>query len=104
MTRRSCAESDLVDDGTQGDVTAGDGIYTVVLSMIVGPRTSLPNHGLLTAGVSAEFILVVNGLEYRGSGFSCLTEGVGADLMPPGGAWAPTNVFHAASGNTAVQP
>jgi len=103
-------ELDLVDDGTHGDVTAADGVYTMVLSANVGPGTSLPHVGLLTAGVDAEFVFVVRGVEYKGTvlgwpGAVPLSDGVGAELMPPGGGWTPTPILRQSStGNTLVRP
>lgn len=50
--------SDVViyDDGTHGDDTAADGIYTLVLSQFVGAGSPLPHSGLAKSGDTVEFV------------------------------------------------
>lgn len=58
----------LADDGTKGDATAGDGIYTFQLSSYVGAGSTRPHTGLLSSGNKPEFIWVLGtgtGVEYK---------------------------------------
>jgi hypothetical protein len=69
------------DDGTMGDLTAGDGIFTYVLSQ------SLPPHvGLLHLDDDFAFVLVLDGVEYRADDGQADTTGVSAwsDAANPG--------------------
>ena len=53
----------MVDDGTAGDRTAGDDVYTMLLS------ANLQKHeGLRKLGEVIEFIFVLDGIEYRVGG------------------------------------
>jgi hypothetical protein len=73
-------EKACTDDATMGDTTAGDGIYTFVLSENLGKH-----DGLLHSGDKPEFIFVVNGVEYKDAGTAAV-EGVTArtDYPDPG--------------------
>ena len=62
----------LADDGLNGDLTAGDGVYTFVLSLYAGKH-----DGLLAAGDVAEFVFVINDEEYK-VGDTKLTGGLSA--------------------------
>jgi len=104
-------ELEAVDTGLAGDVVAGDGVYSMVLSEHVGPSTSLPHTGLLHAGVDAEFILVVRGVECKGRvpgliGSVALTDGVAAEIKTPPGDWTATPVRRNPGGdqNTMIRP
>jgi hypothetical protein len=65
-------EISMVDDGTAGDETAGDNIYTMVLSENLGKH-----EGLRKLGEGVEFIFVLDGVEYRVGGQA---SGVGASV------------------------
>jgi hypothetical protein len=71
------SEVTLVDDGTKGDATAGDGIYTYVLSANVD-QTKPPYPGLLKTNDKPEFIFVFNGKEYKDPAGIAATDGVAA--------------------------
>lgn len=94
----------MVDDGTKGDDTASDGIYTYVLSENKGK-----NDGLLMSGGEPEFIFVLGGTqssgddgqEYKDAGNGA-TEGVMAYTMPDGGAWASQTIAVKGGGNTYI--
>ncbi len=64
------SEVDLHDDGTHGDATSGDGIYTYVLSQNLN-QNAPPYPGLLKSGDRPEFIFVFgtapNSKEYKDS-------------------------------------
>jgi hypothetical protein len=65
----------LVDDGTKGDATAGDGIYTMVLSQQIN-LTKPPYPGLTKSGDKPEFIFTFGpaSKEYKdGSGIAYAT-------------------------------
>ena len=51
------------DDGSHGDLTAGDGIYTFMLSENIGAH-----DGLLYSGNQPEFVFALSGVEYKDSG------------------------------------
>lgn len=71
----------LTDDGTAGDLAAGDGIYTFLLS------TGLAKHeGLAHLGATIELMFVLDGVEYREGG-DATKAGVSAwsDAASPGG-------------------
>ena len=67
-------EVEMTDDGTKGDVTSGDEIYTFVLSENLTKHT-----GLLVAGAEAPFVFVLDGVEYKVDG-APPTDGVNAFL------------------------
>ncbi len=68
----------LLDDGTQGDSAAGDGMFTFLLSAQQGKH-----DGKLSPGDQPEWVFVLDGLEHPG-----LTDGVTAfsDASDPGQA------------------
>jgi hypothetical protein len=82
------SEVDLHDDGTKGDATAGDGIYTFVLSQY--PSTSPPYYGLLKSGDRPEFIFVLGpsggSKEYKDSNAVAEKTGVTAGTKASGAA------------------
>lgn len=80
-----------VDDGTTGDVTASDGLFTFVLSNHVGTGTMLPHNGLLASGDEPEFVFVLGGVEYKVSG-AASAAGVTASVMPAAGAWTDVTI------------
>jgi hypothetical protein len=107
----SWQELDCLDDGTKGDETAGDGIYTFVLSENVGAGSSLKHSGLLKTGDVAQFVFVVRGVEYKGTvagitGSVPLTQGVTAYTKASGGNWTEATIQRQDSGdqNTYVSP
>ena len=73
-----------MDDGTAGDVTSGDGIFSFLLSRNVGAHT-----GLLESGQVAEFVFVLGGVDYRSAGV-CATAGVAGYLDQGSGLAAVT--------------
>jgi len=77
-------ETQLHDDGTKGDATAGDGKYTYVLSQQIN-QSAPPYPGLLKTGDQPQFIFVFNGVEYKdlGSG-NANTAGVTAGTKASG--------------------
>lgn len=94
------------DDGTHGDATSGDGVYTYTLSM------NDPARKLLPVGVNAEFIFAhsvtaedTDGTEYK-NGTEGGTQGVAAFTKKPDADFvsAPVIVLNGAgqNGNTAV--
>jgi hypothetical protein len=89
------SEVALVDDGTAGDVTADDGIFTFLLSEHAGPH-----DGLLDGGDQPEFVFVLGGVEYKVGG-GCATEGVAA-YLDDGSGWDNTDVQVGGNGNTYV--
>lgn len=91
-------EIGCVDDGTGGDVTASDGIYTFVLGENVGPGTSRPHSGLLNSGDEPQFIFVLGGVEYKVGGAGATT-GVTASTQAPGGDWTEQTVEVLSSNN-----
>ncbi|MFN3201053.1 MAG: choice-of-anchor X domain-containing protein [Bradymonadia bacterium] len=91
-------EVDCVDDGTNGDVTAGDGVYTFVLSENVGEGTSLPHSGLLLSGDMPQFVFVLGGVEYKVGGIAS-TAGVAASTQAPEGEWADAPVMNQPDGD-----
>ncbi len=90
-----------VDDGTNGDASAADGIYTFVLSSRVGPGTSSPHAGLLYSGDALEFLLVISDVEYKVDA-TAVTDGVMAFSGTQGGEWTELTVGLHANGNTLV--
>ena len=85
----------LVDDGTKGDTTAGDGIYTFVLSENLGLH-----DGLLYSGDTPEFIFVLGGVEYTSAG-TAVSTGVNA-LVNSGSGWSTVPVETLSSGSLAL--
>ncbi len=67
------SEVDLTDDGTKGDTTSGDGVYTFVLS-----ENTTEHSGLLEVGAEPEFIFVLDGVEYKNTDGEGAQEGVTA--------------------------
>lgn len=70
----------LNDDGTLGDSSADDGIYTFVLSQHIGKH-----DGLLSVGDQAEFVFILDDIEYK-EGEIASTMGLSAytDTAQPG--------------------
>lgn len=91
-------EVGCVDDGTNGDVESGDGIYTFVLGENVGPGTSRPHAGLLNSGNQPEFIFVLGGVEYKVGGAGA-TVGVTAETQAPDDDWVEATVEVLSSNN-----
>lgn len=92
-------EAVMSDDGTRGDMTAGDGRFTFVLSEMVGAGRPLgPLFGLLRSGDQALFVLVIGGVEYRVAGFPS-SVGVSAELQVQGGVFVPVPVRSLPSGD-----
>lgn len=92
----------LVDDGTKGDATASDGIYTFELSQHVGAGKTYPNLGLLESGDIPEFVYELAGVEYKDSGDADST-GVTASVKASGaGSWTPVTITVNASHNTNI--
>ncbi|MGD8825912.1 MAG: hypothetical protein PVI24_13090 [Myxococcales bacterium] len=75
----SYREVAMVDDGTAGDQTAGDDVYTMLLS------ENLEKHeGLRKLGEVIEFIFVLDGIEYRvGGAASSVGVTVSSDASDP---------------------
>lgn len=94
----------LADDGTKGDATAGDGIYTFQLSSYVGAGSTRPHTGLLSSGNKPEFIWVLGtgtGVEYKDASSVADLIGVAAATKLAGGAFAPATVtINPANNNT----
>lgn len=61
-------DSRMYDDGTHGDVTSGDHVFTFLMSKAVGPGTDLPHSGLLSSGDTLQFVITLGPAktEYRG--------------------------------------
>jgi len=72
------SEITLADDGTKGDATAGDNIWTMQLSNWAGSGKPYKHTGLLKSGQTAEFVWVLNGVEYKGADTKALATGVTA--------------------------
>ncbi|MFZ1864522.1 MAG: hypothetical protein WAU39_09900 [Polyangiales bacterium] len=72
-------EVTMVDDGTAGDQSAGDDVYTMLLS------ENLEKHeGLRKVGEVIQFILVLDGIEYRvGGAASSVGVTVSSDASDP---------------------
>ena len=87
---------DLVDDGTGGDATAADGVYTFTLSDRKGKH-----DGLLKAGALAEFVFVLGGTDYR-DGDAATTLGIKAFTKTSAGTWTEATITVSGQNNTAV--
>ncbi len=96
----------LADDGTKGDATAGDGIYTLELSQYVGVGKPFSHTGLLKSGDKPEFIWVLGtgiGVEYKTPGNVAELTGVAAGTKAAGaGSFTPQTVAIAANFNTYI--
>ncbi|MBK9518621.1 MAG: hypothetical protein IPO09_14970 [Anaeromyxobacter sp.] len=80
---------DLVDDGTNGDRVAGDGVFTTMLSAMPA-ATAPPYLGLAQPGQVVEFLLVLGGRDYRDLAGLAALQGVSVSSMAPGSQfWAP---------------
>jgi hypothetical protein len=83
----------LVDNGTNGDATPGDGIYTFVQSYYVGASNLYPHSGLLNSGDNPEFVFVLNGAEYKDPLGDAYSTGVTAFVKASGAiSWTPVGV------------
>lgn len=97
-------EDPAFDDGTHGDVTSGDGIYTYTLSDNAKRRLKLTN------GTNVEFIWVLHHLlpdagfdnvEYK-VGSVAATSGTSADINDNAAGWVAATISMAANDNTQV--
>ncbi|MFO0583450.1 MAG: choice-of-anchor X domain-containing protein [Anaeromyxobacter sp.] len=96
-------EVTLADDGTKGDATAGDGKYTFVLSNYVGAGKPFKHTGLLKSGATAEFIFVLNGVEYKLANGNAATTGVTAGTKASGaGSFTNATISIIANKNSAI--
>lgn len=70
----------------------GSGVYTFELGVQTG--TAFKHVGLLRAGDTVDFVLVIDGVEYRALDSAALTAGVTADYQGPtdGTTWQPLTV------------
>lgn len=103
----------LTDDGLNGDATASDGIYTLVLSYYTGAGQPFPHTGLLRSGDAPEFLFAFNAVdgvpcagtnacEYR-AGAAAATTGVAGGVKPSGDtAFTVVPVTVAANNNTYI--
>jgi len=96
LSRAAFFANFLQDDGNLGDETAGDGIYTFVLSEQIANApadTPLQAAGLLAPGDPMEFIWRFSATEYKIDGVA-QTQGVTVELRntATGGDWIPMNV------------
>jgi len=82
----SWSEITLADDGTKGDATAADGIYTMRLSDWAGAGKPYKHTGLLKSGQTPEFIWVLNGVEYKLANGNAATTGLTAATKASGAA------------------
>ncbi|MEO1227371.1 MAG: choice-of-anchor X domain-containing protein [Myxococcota bacterium] len=99
----------MIDDGTNGDATASDGVYTFQLLPNVGVGTPRPHSGGLNSGDVAQFVLQVRGVEYKGTemgvmGTVALTTGVTAEISTDGGmTWTAADITRVGNdNNTAI--
>jgi hypothetical protein len=98
----------ILDDGLNGDATAGDGIYTFVLSNYIGVGKPLPHTGLFASGATPEFVFdfvapdPVN-TEYKVGG-AAATAGVSAFTGPTGtvGPWTTATISLQTNNNTYI--
>lgn len=98
----------LTDDGTKGDATSGDHIYTMRLSEYAGTGKTFYHTGLLHTGDRPEFIFVFNGSgnkEYKDASGNARLAGVTAAIKPAA-TWDPITAVTGAScvnaGNSCV--
>ena len=82
----------MTDDGTKGDVTAADGIYTFVLSENLGKH-----DGLLKPGAEAPFVFVLDGVEYKAGGAPPATGATAA--LDSGAGFVTTTIMNYADGD-----
>jgi hypothetical protein len=93
----SWAEVAMRDDGTGGDDVADDKVYTFRLSDALGPF-----DGLLRVGDQADFVFVLDGVEYR-DGEVAASAGVAAySIHTEPDAWSPESVSTSPAGNLRV--
>lgn len=85
-----------VDDGTDGDELANDGVYTFTLSARKGKH-----DGLLKAGEKAEFLFVLSGEDYRDMG-AVTTLGVKAYTRTATGSWTEATIGTSGTNNPVV--
>lgn len=91
----------LFDDGTMGDATATDGMYTFQLGQYTGAGNYLPHFGLLNPGDKPEFVVVFNGKEYKDSSGNCLSTGITGETKAGAGAWTAAPItLNPANNNT----
>lgn len=98
-------EITLLDDGTKGDATAADGIFTLELSKNINTAAP-PYPGLLQSGDKAEFVWVIDGVEYKDpANGNAAQAGVAGATKAAAGAWVPATVQLTTTGfiNTYVQ-
>lgn len=92
----------MVDDGTQGDETAADGVFTFVMSENIGNGKPLGRlTGLLKSGDEGQFVFVFGaegGLEYKVNAAPS-TQGVEVSIRPQGGAWTEVPVSNKPDGD-----
>jgi hypothetical protein len=98
----SWTETDIKDDGLNGDATSGDGKFTIVFSNVLGVGKTFKHAGLPPSGKTSEFVFVFNGVEYKNASSNAAHEGVSAQLKPSGGAFADAVVGTATNNNTIV--
>jgi hypothetical protein len=94
----------LHDDGTKGDTTASDGIFTMVLSQNINGAIP-PYPGLLKTGDKAEFVWVIDGVEYKETNGDAAQAGTAGATKTGAAAWAPQTVQLTTTGfiNTYIQ-
>lgn len=90
----------MYDDGTHGDATAADHIFTFVLSNFVGAGNTYYHTGLAASGDVDQFVFTLGTTEkeYKVSGVPP-TAGVAAATMPSGGSWTAATVANQAAGD-----
>lgn len=86
-------EIGMVDDGTEGDETAADGIYTFVFSEHIGRH-----DGLLNSGDEPQFVFMLGGVEYKVGGAPSQT-GVAAYTQAPNDDWVEQTIENQAAGD-----
>ncbi len=98
------SEVTLLDNGTKGDVTAADGIFTLVLSQNINTAAP-PYPGLLKTGDRAEFVWVIDGVEYKDAAGAASPQGAAGATKTGAAAWAPQTVQLTTTGfiNTYIQ-
>jgi hypothetical protein len=79
------SEVELKDDGTKGDVTAGDGKFTFDFSYYVPSLgTQFPHTGLAKSGDKPSFVFVLGTKEYKDASGNSLSTGVSAGTKAAG--------------------